>query len=129
VYVYVDTPTGRKRLTFGQSKNDTFDTALQSAQTVVTQYRERGVPILCDKRSRFVGQQLKRIRLVPFNKTMVAIYLTDQHNDQTRICFGGKYVTFEDAKQQAIEFICGLSAECVENNLSKKSATGDSHLG
>jgi group I intron endonuclease len=129
VYVYVDTPTGRKRLTFGQSKDDTFETALESAQEVVNQYRERGVPVLLDKRSRFIGQQLKRIRLVPFNKTMVAIYITDEQNDQTRICFGGKHVSFEDAKQQANEFICGLSANCVENNLSNKSATGDSHLG
>jgi len=125
VYVYVNTPSGRKRLTFGQSRTDTFETALEKAQAVVDEYRERGVSVLQDKRSQFIGQRLKRIRLVPFNKTMVAIYLTDQHGHQTRICFGGKHVTFEDAKHQANEFIRGLSAECVEN----KSATGDSHLG
>lgn len=129
VYVYIGTPTGRKRLTFGQSKSDTFETALEKAQQVVNQYRERGVQIIPYKRSQFTGQQLKKVRLVPFNKTMVAIYITDQQDHKTRICFGGKHVTYEDAKKQANEFISGLSITCVENNLSKESATGDSLLG
>jgi group I intron endonuclease len=120
IYLYIDTPTGRNRLTFGQGKTDTFETALNQANAVVEQYRERGVTILSsDKRSPFLGQQLQRIRLVPFHKSMVAIYITDSLGKQTRICFGGKHVSYEDASNHAIEFIRGLQSNCVEINLLK----------
>lgn len=120
VYVYIDTPTGRNRLTFGQAKEDTFDSALKKANEVVERYRERGVTILSsDKRSPFLGQQLRKIRLVPFHTSMVAIYITDSNGKQTRICFGGKHVTYEEASKQAKEFIRGLESNCVEDNLLK----------
>jgi group I intron endonuclease len=127
VYVYVDTPSGRKRLTFGQSKTDTFDIAVQKANEVVEEYRKHGAIVLSsDKRTQFIGQQLKRIRIVPFHKTMVAIYITDSKNKETRICFGGKHITYQNALQQAKEFINGLQSDCV---ILKESATGDSLLG
>jgi len=120
VYVYIDTPDGRHRLTFGQRKIDTFESALKAANEVVEEYRKRGVTILSsDKRYQFTGQQLTRIRLVPFHKTMVAIYITDCLGKQTRICFGGKHVTYEEASKQAKEFISGLQSNCVEDNLLK----------
>lgn len=120
VYLYVDTPDGRKRLTFGQSSSDTFESAVADATRILEEYRNRGVAIIdSDKRTPFVGHYLKRIRLVPFNKTMVAVYITDEQNKQTRICFGGKHVTFENASTQAQTFIHGLNSECVENNLLK----------
>jgi len=129
VYIYVDTPAGRKRLTFGQGESKSYERALEEAQGVLDQYQLRGVPVKQDKHAQFMGQQLKRIRLVPFNKTMVAIYITDQTNQQTRICFGGKCVTYEDAKQNAYQFLCGLTSDYVEDNLSKESATGGSPSG
>lgn len=125
VYVYLNTPSGRKRLTFGQAKNDTFEQALIDAQRVVELYTNKGAVLLQDKRTKFVDQQLRRIRVVPFHKTMVAVYITDQSNQQTRICFGGKHVTYQEALNKANEFIRGLSSDCVEN----ESATGDSLSG
>lgn len=120
VYVYVDTPSGRKRLTFGQKKDETFETALVNAQKIVELYRAKGVNIIDpDKRSRFIGKQLEKIRVTHYNKTMVAIYITDDNKTQTRICFGGKHITVEEAEQQAMRFINGLDAKCVEDNLSK----------
>lgn len=120
VYIYVDTPVGRKRLTFGQKKEDTFDSALQTADHILQQFREKGVEVLSsDKRQQFMDKELERIRITPFNKTMVAVYITDTNKKQTRICFGGKHVSFEDAKEQARCFIRGLESKCVEDNLSK----------
>lgn len=120
VYVYVDTLTGRHRLTFGQGKTDTFESAVVNANEFVEEYRKRGVKILSsDKRTPFLGQQLKRIRLVPFHTTMVAVYITDNTGKQTRICFGGKHVSYEEATKQAKDFISGLQTNCVEDNLLK----------
>lgn len=119
VYVYVDTPAGRKRLTFGQGKHDVFENVLQEAQEVVEEYRKRGVRVLdSDKRTPFLAQQLRRIRIVPYNKTMVAVYITDQEGKQSRICFGGKHVSYDDAKDQALQFIEGMTASKVENHTS-----------
>jgi group I intron endonuclease len=119
VYVYVSTPTGKKRLTFGQSKTSTFETALQEATACLTRFRERGIPVKNNNRlAPFENKQLQRIRLVPFNKTMVAIYLT-LDNKQTRICFGGKHVSYEDSIQKAREFVRELKADIYEDTLSK----------
>jgi hypothetical protein len=123
VYVYVDTPTGRKRLTFGQRKTDTFESALGEATAVVDEYRTRGVPIVNpDKRAPFVGIRLKRIRIVPFHQTMVAVYLLDPQNHQTRICFGGKHTPYDDAVARAHEFIRGLETESVEDKSRQQVA-------
>lgn len=118
VYVYVDTPAGRKRLTFGQGKEDTFASALTQATAIVEAFQEKGVEVLSsDKRTPFLQQQLRRIRLVPYHKTMVAVYITNAEGTQTRICFGGKHVTFEDAVIQAKEFIQGMTTDKLENSL------------
>lgn len=125
VYVYIDTPAGRKRLTFGQGIHETFEGACQEASEVVKQFEEKGVVIKSsDKKQQFVGKVLERIRIVPFNKTMVAIYLKDT-TTETRVCFGGKHIAYEDAVQKAKEFISGLESKSVED----KSATGGSSLG
>jgi putative sterol carrier protein len=49
---------------------------------------------------------------------MVAIYLT-LDNKHTRICFGGKHVSYEDSIQKAIEFVRELEADIYEDTLSK----------
>jgi hypothetical protein len=121
VYVYVDTPAGRKRLTFGQGKEDTFASALEEATQIVDEFRKKGVEVLSsDKRQPFLNQQLRRIRLVPYNKTMVAVYITNAEGTHTRICFGGKHVTFEDAVTQAKEFIQGMTTDKLENILESR---------
>lgn len=121
VYVYIDTPAGRKRITFGQGKEETFASALEEATQIVHQFQEKGIQVLSsDKRTPFLNQQLKRIRLVPFNKTMVAVYITNAGGNQTRICFGGKHVTYEDAKKQAEEFLFDMKTDKIENHLQSR---------
>lgn len=119
VYVYVTTPTGRERLTFGQAISSTFEEALADATRCVEVFRERGVRVReRDRLSQFEGQDIQKIRLVPFNKTMVAVYITI-NNKQTRLCFGGKTVTYDESITNAREFVRGLRTTVIEDNLSK----------
>lgn len=121
VYVYIDTSAGRKRLTFGQGKEDTFASALTEATKIVESFQIKGVKVLSsDKRAPFLNQRLRRIRLVPFHQTMVAVYITNAEGTQTRICFGGKHVTFEDSVFQAKEFIQGMTTDKLENNIESR---------
>jgi hypothetical protein len=119
VYVYVTTPDGKERLTFGQSKTSTFEQALADATRCIEVFREHGVRVKdSDKRSEFENRDIQKIRLVPFNKTMVAVYLTVD-GKQTRICFGGKHVTYDNSVNNAREFVRGLRTNVIEDNLSK----------
>ena len=119
VYVYVTTPDGKERLTFGQSKTSTFEQALRDATQCVEVFRDHGVRVKDgDKRSEFENRDIQKIRLVPFNKTMVAVYLTVD-GKQTRKCFGGKHVTYDNSVNNAREFVRGLSTNVIEDNLSK----------
>jgi len=119
VYVYVTTPSGRERLTFGQASTSTFEEALADATKCIESFRERGVRVQeGDRRSQFENKEIQKIRLVPFNKTMVAVYVT-VNNKQTRICFGGKNVTYDDSIKNAREFVRGLRTNVVEDSLSK----------
>lgn len=122
VYVYVTLPTEKKRFTFGQSKGSCFEDSLRCANEFVDLFRSAGVHIKQkSKRDKFLTQHLRKIRLVPFNKTMVAVYITSEHEQTTRICFGGKHVTFENAIKNALEFITGLECDVLENDLFKSS--------
>ena len=119
VYVYVTTPGGKERLTFGQSSESTFETALADANRCIATFRERGIRVQeGDRRSQFENQEVQKARLVPFNKKMVAVYLT-VNNKQTRICFGGKTVTYDESVNNAREFVRGLRTSVIEDNLSK----------
>lgn len=119
VYVYVTTADGRERLTFGQSKSSTFEQALADATRCVEVFRERGVRIReGDRFSQFEGHDIQKVRLVTFNRTMVAVYIT-LNNKQIRMCFGGKNVTYDESIKNAREFVRGLRTEVIEDNLSK----------
>lgn len=120
VYIYVTTPSGKERLTFGQSGKSTFEEALADAEKCIEVFRERGIRVIeGTRRSQFENQRIQKVRLVPFNKTMVAVYLTTDDNKQTRICFGGKHVTYDDSIKNAREFVRGLNTNVVEDSLSK----------
>lgn len=118
VYVYIETDSGQKRLTFGQSKSSSFEDALQEAEEVLEKFRQKNVKIV-KKEIPFKDQILQKIRLVVFNKTMVAVYLKPKTGDQKRVCFGGKTVTFKKALENAREFISSLSYEELEDTLLK----------
>ena len=120
VYVYITMPDEKKRITFGQSAESSFEDAKEEADAFLRVFTEKGIPVKDDnKRRPFEGQLLRKIRLVPFNKTMVAVYLTTNDNKQTRICFGGKTVMYDVAVEQARTFIRGLQSVVLEDNLSK----------
>jgi group I intron endonuclease len=118
VYVYIETDTGKKRLTFGQSVTSSFEEALQEAEEVLEKFRRRKVKIV-EKEIPFKDEVLQKVRVVVFNKKMVAVYLKPKIGDQKRVCFGGKTVTFEKALENAREFISRLSYEELEDNLLK----------
>lgn len=119
VYIYVSTPTGKERLTFGQARSSTFEKALEEATACLKTFQDHGIPVKDSNRlAPFQDKQLQRVRLVPFNKTMVAVYLT-LNDKQTRICFGGKHLSYEDSIQKAREFVRELNTDSYEDNLSK----------
>jgi len=117
VYVYITTPTETKRLTFGQSATSSYEDALRDANALVDEFREAGVRVKDgNKRLPFENQQLKKIRLAVFNKTMVAVYITTSEGQQ-RICFGSKKINYEKALEAARSFITGLATDVLEDNL------------
>jgi group I intron endonuclease len=127
VYVYLTTPTERKRFTFGQSKTSSFEDAMLEARAFVKPFEDAGVKVIDREALPFDGEVLSKVRLVTFNKTMVAVYLKTKNNDQKRICFGGKTVKYEDAIQKARNFISRLSFDVLEDTLLKswqQAATG-----
>jgi group I intron endonuclease len=117
VYVYVTTPTEMKRFTFGQSLSASYEEALAEANAMLDKFREAGVTVKdSNKRSPFENQQLKKIRLALFNKTMVAVYITT-NSGQQRICFGSKKIPYEKALEKARLFIDELQTDVLEDNL------------
>ena len=117
VYVYVTTPTETKRFTFGQSATASYEEALAEANAMVDEFRAAGVSVKdSNKRIPFENQQLKKIRLAVFNKTMVAVYITTKSGQQ-RICFGSKKIPYEKALETSREFIEGLQTDVLEDNL------------
>ena len=117
VYVYVTTPTETKRFTFGQAVTASHEEALAEANAMVEEFRAAGVTVKdSNKRSPFENQQLKKIRLAVFNKTMVAVYITT-NSGQQRICFGSKKIPYEKALESSRRFIDGLQTDVLEDNL------------
>jgi group I intron endonuclease len=119
VYVYITTSTERKRFTFGQSISSSFEDALTEANLFIKPFEERGVRIIDSNALPFDGEHLSKVRLVTFNKTMVAVYLKTKNNDQKRICFGGKTIVYEDAIKKARDFINRLTFDVLEDTLLK----------
>jgi len=91
---------------------------LQEAEEVLEKFRQRKVKIV-ENEIPFKDEILQKVRVVVFNKKMVAVYLKPKIGDQKRVCFGGKIVTFEKALENAREFISRLSYEELEDNLLK----------
>ena len=120
VYVYVTLPSEKKRFVFGQTKGSLFEDTLEESNAFVKLFEESGVHIKYETtRTQFATQELRKIRLVPFNKTMVAVYITPKSGLRQRTCFGGKHVSFEDATKLALEFVNGLTCDVIENTLFK----------
>lgn len=119
VYIYVETPNGKKRLTFGQSNTGTFEQAMDEAHVCLAMFQSRGVPVVESRRHQLEQQSVQRVRMVPYNKTMVAVYITTTDGNQQRTCFGGKHITYNDAVERALHYVSGLQCNEVDNQLSK----------
>lgn len=126
VYLYITTPAEKKRITFGQQKTSSFEDAFAEATEWLEKFRKKGVHVI-EKDSLFQDESFAKVRVVRFNKTMVAVYLKKHDKTQQRICFGGKTIPFDQALLNANEFISRLSYDVLET--ISKSATGDSHPG
>lgn len=126
IYVYITLPEGKKRITFGQSKTSTFEIAMDEATEFIQHFQENGIEVYeNDKHDLFEDQNITKIRTVPFNKTMVAVYITTDDNKQKRICFGGKTITYETAQKNAQAFIDKLN---INSNLKSQQQVATSEV-
>lgn len=118
VYVYITTSVEKRRLTFGQAKSASFEDALREANEIVEIFRSKGVRVI-EEELPFKDEVLQKIRVVPFNKTMVAVYLKPTSGVQKRVCFGGKTISFDQALENARDFVSRLKCNVLEDNLLK----------
>jgi hypothetical protein len=114
IYVYINLPTGKKRITFGQSRNSTFDETLKESNEFIKLFRDKNIPVVVEnKHVQFENQLLEKYRIIPFNKTMTALYITKEDGVEVRICFGGKTIPYEKTIEKAKEFLCGLKFKTI----------------
>lgn len=133
IYAYLSQRDGSEvRLTFGQGKNSSYTEAISDASAFLESFAD--IPIETDPRilsstateydtklAQFDGINIQKIRVAKFN-TLAAVYI-----DKTRICFGGKKTTYEQAVMKALSFAKTLHFKHPESNLiddASKSATG-----
>lgn len=133
IYAYLTQKDGDEvRVCFGQGDGSTYTSAVSAATQFLAEFAS--VPIEADPRilnpdateydtklARFDGIVVTRIRVAKFN-TLAAVYVGD-----TRICFGGKHSTYEQAVIKALAFAHALQQKhpgvTIINDASK-SATG-----
>lgn len=109
LYLHLKDDKGDVRLVFGQGKDSSYDKADAEFKLFISGFES--VPIEMDPRiidttvskyeeklMRFDGIEISKIRIAKFN-TLAAVYI-----DKTRICFGGKSSTFEQAVEIAKNF-------------------------
>lgn len=140
VYLYLDQRDKEPvRLVFGQGAGDTFESALAEAQEFAAIFARNGIDVYEEKKDdplgkysekieQFRSATIQRIRIAKFN-TLVALHIKTTDGD-TRMCFGGKSVTHEDAykiavnvKNKIMEIAAHTTNVLFEDNVSR-SATG-----
>ena len=112
VYVYLDQFKEEPvRLVFGQGKGESYETALEEAQTFAAIFAENGIDVFeetandslrkyLEKIEQFRDKSIERIRIANFNQ-LVALYVKTA-DETTRICFGGKQITPDNAYKTAL---------------------------
>jgi hypothetical protein len=112
VYVYLDqSENDPVRFVFGQGTGETYETALEQAQIFAQIFAEEGVEVFeekaddpfrkyLEKIEQFRGVEIQKIRIAKFNH-LVALHIKTA-DGTTRICFGGKTITQENAYKTAI---------------------------
>lgn len=115
LHLHLKDGKGDVRLVFGQGKDSSYDKADAEFKLFISEFESVLIemdPRIIDttvskyeeKLMRFDGIEISKIRIAKFN-SMAAVYI-----DKSRICFGGKSSTFEQAAETATTF-----AEELEN--------------
>jgi hypothetical protein len=127
VHVYLDqTEEESVRFVFGQAAGESFETALENAQLFAQIFAEEGIEVFeekvndpfrkyLEKIDQFRGVAIERIRIAKFNN-LVALYVKTA-DGTTRICFGGKTITQENAYKTAIAIKNKLTETNTNTNL------------
>lgn len=123
VYVYLDQSENEPvRFVFGQATGESYETALENAQLFAQIFAEEGIEVYeekaddpfrkyLEKIEQFRGVTIERIRIAKFNH-LVALHIKTA-DGTTRICFGGKTITQDNAYKTAI---------AIKNKLTETSA-------
>ena len=113
-----------ERICFGQNRACSFEKALEDARQFVNKL---GCPFneenntsddltlkYTKKIDLLKGRIIEKIRITTAS-SLIAVYISikgiQSYKDQIRICFGGKHVPFDTAKQTALSFINSLTLD------------------
>jgi group I intron endonuclease len=124
-----------QRVTFGQHREHTYERAVEHAREFA---RELACPVqelldnallrkYAEKLELLDGETITQVRITTASK-LIAVYISTaertRHEDQVRVCFGGKHITREDAYKSALEFtqLLTLPPNCPINDLIQKSS-------
>jgi hypothetical protein len=111
VYVYLDQEKEEPvRMVFGQATGSSYTKALEEARDFVVPFAEHGIDVFeeiaddplrkyREKIEAFRNIVVKQIRIAPFNH-LIALHIKTSEGT-TRICFGGKTISKEDAYKTA----------------------------
>jgi hypothetical protein len=137
VYVYLDQESEEPvRMVFGQAAGSSYIKALEEARDFVIPFAEHGIDVFeevaddplrkyREKIEAFRNVVVQRIRIAPFNH-LIALHVKTP-DGTTRICFGGKTVTKEDAYKIAMSVkdeIMKTHENVMLQDDTSKSATG-----
>ncbi len=115
IYVYIDMENkNRKRITFGQDQNKSFDVAYQDALEFVTKLKCKVIDHCSD---RFAQQKelinnltgdITDITITTASNLIAIYFMTNtmkKRSERLRICFGGKHMSQELSYKTALQFI------------------------
>lgn len=137
VYVVLYLTDGNtQRITFGNNTKTTFDQALTDARAFANELECEIIEekTTSDDMSEKYASKLSEINQIDIHKiristsaNLIAVYISDKDSIKTRVCFGGKHITTDDAYIMANKFISLLNQNncIIEDAYQSKSATGD----
>lgn len=137
IHLYLDQKDAESaRLVFGQGADSTIEQAMSEAQEFATIFAEHGIEVIeelpndplrkyTEKIEQFRGAPVSKIRAAKFNH-LVALFVKTEEKT-VRLCFGGKTVSYDDARAIAIAVknkIMELNPSAVFEDDTSRSATG-----
>jgi hypothetical protein len=130
------TDGGTQRITFGNNTRTTFDQAMIEAKAFANELECDIIEekTTSDDLSEKYASKLSELEQIDIRKikistssNLIAVYISDKDSIKTRICFGGKHISTNDAYIMANKFISLLNKNncIIEDIYRSKSATGD----